>query len=46
MTLIKKLIPALMRYDPANNPPGHKSNQAIRYRPARRVGAGRGGTGG
>mmetsp|Transcript_65351 Transcript_65351/g.142544 ORF Transcript_65351/g.142544 Transcript_65351/m.142544 type:complete len:361 (+) Transcript_65351:249-1331(+) len=27
----RKLIPALMRYDPKNNPPGHTSNQAIRY---------------
>ena len=27
----RKLIPALMRYDPANNPPNIKENQAIKY---------------
>jgi len=27
----RKLIPALMRYDPAKNPKGNKTNQAIRY---------------
>eukprot|EP01112_Ceratiomyxa_fruticulosa_P020451 TRINITY_DN6960_c0_g1_i1.p1 TRINITY_DN6960_c0_g1~~TRINITY_DN6960_c0_g1_i1.p1 ORF type:complete len:978 (+),score=224.54 TRINITY_DN6960_c0_g1_i1:223-3156(+) len=27
----RKLIPALMRYDPANNPKGESTNQAIRY---------------
>lgn len=27
----RRLIPALMRYDPANNPPGEKQNQAVRY---------------
>lgn len=27
----RKLIPALMRYDPSRNPPNDKTNQAIRY---------------
>jgi hypothetical protein len=27
----RRLIPALMRYDPANNPPGETQNQAVRY---------------
>lgn len=27
----RKLVPALMRYNIANNPPGHKANQALRF---------------